>query len=169
MSQLSNDFPVEIRRSLKIVTGGQSGVDRAAMDVAQQLGLELGGWCPRGRGAEDGPIPLHYPLSECHSETPAVRTEKNVIDSDGTLIITREGVSDGTPLTLESAQKYNRPCLVLSLDAPPDINAFWRWIQNHDIKVLNIAGPRESFAPGRVYARALEIITTLMGPTHGES
>lgn len=152
-------------QSLKIVTGGQSGVDRAAMDVALQLGLELGGWCPRGRWAEDGPIPLHYPLVECDSDTPAVRTEKNVIDSDGTVVVTREGVGDGTTLTIECAQRYHRPHLVLSLDAPPDTEAFWKWVQDNRIKVLNIAGPRESFAPGKVYEPALETIKSLIDPS----
>ena len=152
------------RSTLSIVTGGQSGVDRAAMDVAQKFNLPLGGWCPRGRWAEDGPIPESYPLRECDSEVPAVRTELNVIDSDGTLIITCEGPKDGTPLTLECAQKHGRPYLVLSLDEHPDVDAFWKWITHNQIKVLNIAGPRESFAPGSVYKPAYGIISELVAP-----
>lgn len=73
---------------MKIVSGGQTGVDRAALDVAMALGLEIGGWCPAGRWAEDGPIDARYPLNETPSADPAQRTEWNVCDSDGTLILT---------------------------------------------------------------------------------
>src|SRR5947199_5509021 len=88
-----------------IVSGGQTGVDRAALDVALELGLPCGGWCPRGRRAEDGPIPAHYPLCETRSPIYPVRARWNVRDSDATLILTRGRADRGTALTREPARQ----------------------------------------------------------------
>ncbi len=85
----------------KIISGGQTGVDRAALDVAIELELPCGGWCPRGRLAEDGTVPDRYPLQETRSAEYAERTERNVIDSDGTLIIATRPLTGGTALTVE--------------------------------------------------------------------
>jgi hypothetical protein len=153
------------KRRLTIVTGGQSGVDRAALDVAMALHLPCRGWCPDGRWAEDGPIPPHYPLQECGSATPAVRTELNALDSDATLLLSRGTPTDGTPLTIERANAHGRPLLSLELDSRADVGRFWGWIASHNIRVLNIAGPRESFAPGQVYAPARAILLALLDPT----
>ena len=107
----------EVRVFLKkIVSGGQTGVDRTALDVAIQLGLEHGGWCPRGRMAEDGRIPECYQLTECAEPDYRLRTEQNVIDSDGTLILFHEPLTGGTRLTRRFARKHIKPYLPLPLD-----------------------------------------------------
>jgi hypothetical protein len=132
----------------RIVSGGQTGVDRAALDVALALGIPCGGWAPRGRRAEDGRIPGRYPLSECASSAYEVRTRLNVRDSDATLILARGKPSGGTLLTRNLARELARPCLVVDLDRPPEPAAIGRWLQDHGVKVLNVAGPRESSARG---------------------
>lgn len=91
--------PTAWRGVRRIVSGGQTGVDRAALDVAMQLSIEHGGWCPRGRLAEDGTIPSRYDLRETRSAKYHVRTERNVVDSDATLILYRKSLTGGTLLT----------------------------------------------------------------------
>lgn len=132
----------------KIVSGGQTGVDRAALDIARELGWPHGGWCPRGRRAEDGVIPEIYPLQPTDSPHYAQRTEKNVLDSDGTLILHQGPLRGGTRLTRRLAQKYDRPWLAVDLDSEPDWEQVARWIGDRRIATLNVAGPRESSAPG---------------------
>jgi hypothetical protein len=136
-----------------IVSGGQAGVDRAALDVAMERGMPCGGWCPAGRRAEDGPIDPRYPLRETPSADPAQRTEWNVRDSDGTLFLVSAAQSPGTELTHDIARRLERPVFEAPLDAPADHDAFRRWLQSHNIRTLNVAGPRESESPG-VYAAA---------------
>jgi hypothetical protein len=132
----------------RIVSGGQTGVDRAALDVALALGLACGGWCPRGRRAEDGPLDARYPLRETPSADYPQRTEWNVRDSDGTLVLTRGRPSGGTALTLTLAQRLGRPALLLDLAAGAEPDKLRRWIEAEKISVLNVAGPRESQQPG---------------------
>jgi hypothetical protein len=133
---------------LKVVSGGQTGVDRAALDAARTAGLPCGGWCPRGRMAEDGPIDGAYPLTETPDEDYAQRTEWNVRDSDGTLVLVRGRPSGGTAFTITVARRLGRPLLVLDLaDDPPPEDAR-RWLEGEGIAVLNVAGPRESQRPG---------------------
>src|SRR3954447_15936349 len=100
----------------RIISGGQTGVDRAALDVALEYGLDCGGWCPLGRRAEDGPIPERYPLEETPWDGYPQRTEGNVRDSDGPLILTRGEPDRGTALTAEIARRKNKPCLVVDLN-----------------------------------------------------
>src|SRR5213080_1459301 len=102
----------------KIVSGGQTGVDRAALDVALELGIPCGGWCPIGRRAEDGVIPDRYPLRQAPSANYADRTALNVRDSDGTLILARGPLRGGTALTKTFAERYGRPYLVVDPRAP---------------------------------------------------
>jgi putative molybdenum carrier protein len=146
---------------LKIVSGGQTGVDRAALDVALELGIECGGWCPAGRWAEDGPIGPRYPLAETPSADPAQRTEWNVRDSDGTLLLAAAAASPGTGLTKEAARGLGRPVYAWAATSPADVDAFRRWLQVYRIRTLNVAGPRESEAPG-IYAAARELLRELL-------
>ena len=131
----------------KIVSGGQTGVDRGALDAAILLGLEHGGWCPRGRLAEDGTIPKRYKLQELASSDYAARTEQNILDSDGTLILYRAKLTGGTALTNRLAKQHARPLLRVRLDLPVNIDDICHWIIDHKIEVLNVAGPRGSSHP----------------------
>lgn len=131
-----------------IVSGGQTGVDRAALDAAIALGLNQGGWCPRGRLAEDGRIPPRYQLRETESAEYPVRTERNVTDSDGTLILYRDRLFGGTELTRRLALKHNKPCCTVDLGQGGDMRSVRQWIADHSIAVMNVAGPRESSSPG---------------------
>lgn len=137
----------------KITSGGQTGVDRAALDTALTLGLECGGWCPRGRRAEDGPIPDRYPLVETPTGRYSQRTAWNVRDSDATLILTRGRPKRGTALTIRWANRIHKPCLVVDLAADADPSIGRAWTREHGIRVLNVAGPRESETPG-IYEQA---------------
>lgn len=145
----------------RIVSGGQTGADRAALDAAQAAGVEVGGWCPAGRWAEDGPIPAVYPLRETVSPNPAERTRLNVRDSDATLILTVGPTVGGTALTLEMAKTLGRPHQLVDLSAVPDSDRVADWIRQLEGHVLNVAGPRESESPG-VYARSLALMTHVL-------
>ena len=148
-------------RPLRIVSGGQTGVDRAALDVALLLDFEIGGWCPRGRRAEDGPISEYYPLAETTSANYSQRTDANVRDSDATLILSRGRPSGGTALARDTARTHKKPLLVLDLrTATPDDAV--AWIKRQAISVLNVAGPRESAAPG-IYEEASSYLRQVLG------
>lgn len=147
-------------RLQKIVSGGQTGVDRAALDAALEQGIEVGGWCPYGRRAEDGPIPDRYPLQTTPSAAYAQRTVWNVRDSDGTLILGNPGRSAGTLLTERAAEQQGKPLLqIKTTDTDPD--GVQAWMKEHQIAVLNVAGPRESEAPG-IYTSAKAFMTRLI-------
>ena len=147
-------LPAEIAVKLvrmKIVSGGQTGVDRAALDFAIRHGYEHGGWCPCGRLAEDGVIPLIYQLCETDSADYDKRTEKNVLDSDATLIVAGEmGLSGGTAFTKTCAEQLGRPLLVVYErdGASKGAVALSKFIEQYKVRTLNVAGPRESQAPG---------------------
>lgn len=132
----------------EIISGGQTGVDRAALDVAIFLDIEHGGWCPKNRLAEDGNIPAQYLLRETESRDYAVRTEKNVLDSDGTLILYDGSLKGGTRLTAQLAQRFRRPLLMVDLTEKCNPDETRAWISKHGLRRLNIAGPRESTMPG---------------------
>jgi Circularly permutated YpsA SLOG family len=135
------------------VSGGQTGVDRAALDVARERGLACGGWCPRGRRAEDGVIPERYSLKETPSSDYSERTEWNVRDSDATLVLTWGPPTGGTAYTVERAVFWARPLLLLDLSGRPRPSPVREWLRREGVRVLNVAGPRESGRPG-VYAKA---------------
>jgi hypothetical protein len=155
----------------KIISGGQTGVDQAALDVAIEEGIPHGGWIPKGRLTENGPLPEKYLLQEMPTESYPARTEKNVLDADGTLIISNGKLSGGSELTQKVAAKHNRPHLHIDLlringfKAAQDITA---WIADNQIKVLNVAGPRASKDP-RIYDAVRKIITTVLLLDHVQS
>jgi hypothetical protein len=142
----------------QVVSGGQTGVDRAALDAALEAGIPCGGWCPKGRTAEDGRLPSRYPLRETPSDSYAQRTEWNVRDSDGTLILTRGAVEGGTALTEKCSGKLGRPCLVIDLAEEPAPDRISKWLRECKISVLNVAGPRESGCLG-IYREALDFLS----------
>ncbi|MGD9615014.1 MAG: putative molybdenum carrier protein [Alphaproteobacteria bacterium] len=155
---------------MKIVAGGQTGVDRAALDAAIRLGLLYGGWVPKGGWAEDLPDPpgllAIYPrLREAISREPAERTRLNVRDSDATLILTAGsglGASPGTMLTEQTAAALGRPLLMVPVDRSDAVVLIKRWLDGLDrIAVPNIAGPRESEAPG-IYALGRRVIESVL-------
>jgi hypothetical protein len=146
---------------LRIISGGQTGVDRAALDAAMAVELPHGGWCPRGRLAEDGPIPAHYALQETASPDYAVRTEQNVLEADATLILTRGIPCGGTELTIRLAERHGRPLMIVDLDAPPLPAEIRHWLSGADVRVLNVAGPRESQQPG-IGRRAREFLVRVL-------
>jgi hypothetical protein len=132
----------------KIISGGQTGVDRAALDVALELGIPCGGWCPQGRRAEDGVIPARYPVQENDSPRYPPRTAMNVREADGTLVLTRGTPDRGTALTIEIAKRQKKPALIVDLDQADGVVQIRAWLQAEQIKVLNVAGPRESSRVG---------------------
>ena len=142
----------------RIVSGGQSGVDRGALDAALALGFACGGWCPAGRLAEDGPIPERYPVVELAGGDYRARTRRNVQDSDGTLIIAFGAPKGGTLETLRDCRRFGKPHLVVDAAALSASDAAGRalvFAQVNAIRVLNVAGPRESGWNGaRDYAEA---------------
>lgn len=135
-------------RFLQIVSGGQTGVDRAALDVAIHLQIPHGGWCPRGRIAEDGTIGTNYQLRETVEAEYTVRTERNVIDSQATLVLHYHDLSGGTKLTVQMADRYRRPRLLVDLAEPADPKRVVDWLVGNQVTVLNVAGPRESSVRG---------------------
>lgn len=135
----------------KIVSGGQTGVDRGALDAALSSGFACGGWCPAGRLSESGPIPDRYPLKELAGSGYRERTERNVRDSDGTLIVHFGALNGGTQLTLSLARQLRKPVLSLDMSATCMMRAelhLASFIDCYDIGTLNVAGPRESKVPG---------------------
>lgn len=136
-------------------------MDRAALDVALELGFPCGGWCPKGRRAEDGAIPDPYPLRETSASDYRVRTEKNIEESDGTLILTWGPPMGGTALTLKLARRHHKPYFVVDLVHGGDALGVLEWGWAKMIRILNVAGPRESEAPG-IHARAISFLKDLL-------
>lgn len=135
-----------------IVSGGQTGADRAALDIAIELHIEHHGWCPNGRAAEDGVIDSKYNLKETISSDVSERTKLNIRDSDGTLIFIPSSpikVTDGTILTIKEVYEREKPHLIIDFLQNNNINDLLKnWIEKNNIKILNVAGPRESQYPG---------------------
>ena len=144
----------------KIVSGGPTGVDRAALAVALVLGLDVGGGCPQGRRAEDGRIPDRYPLVETPERNDPTRTRRNIEDSDGTLILNLNTLDGGTALTVAHTRQIGQPCLVVALEEGIEPAMFREWRAANHIQVLNVAGVRERQRPG-VYAAAYRCLEAL--------
>ncbi|WP_081621778.1 putative molybdenum carrier protein [Thioalkalivibrio sp. ALE11] len=145
----------------KIVSGGQTGVDRAALDVARDLGVPCGGWCPADRCAEDGVIPERYPVDPLATGGRHKRTEWNVRDSDGTLILTIGALTGGSLLTRNLARKHKKPYLIVDLDSSFGSPEIGLWVASECIETLNVAGPSESTCPG-IEARAYRFLHHLV-------
>jgi hypothetical protein len=145
---------------IKIISGGQTGADRAGLDVAIARGIPHGGWCPKGRKSEDGPLPACYLLSETPSANYLVRTERNAAESDVTVIFTFSALSGGSKRTADFAKKHGRPFLHLIMVAGREEHAAERlaaFVGQHRVARLNVAGSRESKEPG-IHARASKVL-----------
>ncbi|MFP6766230.1 MAG: putative molybdenum carrier protein [Planctomycetaceae bacterium] len=151
----------------KIVSGGQAGVDRAALDAAMLRDIPHGGWCPHGRLAEDGQIPEVYLLRETDSADYSCRTQRNVEDSDGTLIVTGGPLTGGTALTRSLAKCIGSPVLVLDLRKEPGFEEVEEWLLANRIHTLNVAGPRETQQPG-IGKQAGEWLNGLLENLHSQ-
>ncbi len=137
-----------MNRLHRVISGGQTGVDRAGLDAAMEAGLPVGGYVPKGRLAEDGQVPDRYPLIELKSKDYRVRTKRNVLESHGTLILNIGKLTGGTKLTAKHASENDMPLLIVQLDEAHAAEDVLNWINEHQVKVLNVAGPRESGCPG---------------------
>ncbi len=152
------------KASIHIVSGGQTGVDRAALDAALEQDVPVGGWCPEGRLAEDGVIPERYPLRELPGGGYAERTKQNVIDSNGTVIFYFATLFGGTRLTREFCLSEAKPHLLIDALAIAEDKAVQQLaacIESHEIQVLNVAGPRASNEP-EAYPYAFRVITAVL-------
>lgn len=145
---------------MKVISGGQTGVDRAALDAAKAAGFPFGGWCPKGRKAEDGKIPPQYPLQETPNSEYKQRTEWNVRDSDATLILVQKTpLTGGTAFTADLAKSHKKPFLIVNMNEGEKASAL-EWLRSQNPQTLNVAGPRESLAPG-IYNQALTFLKDL--------
>ncbi|MGR9106566.1 MAG: putative molybdenum carrier protein [Gammaproteobacteria bacterium] len=136
------------RSAISVISGGQTGVDRAALDAAMAMNIPVGGWCPKGRRAEDGRIPERYPLRETASEDYALRTRLNVLDADATLILCRGSLAGGTLLTKQLADGHDKKLRIADPGCAEDHRAVAAWLIENGIGTLNVAGPREEKVPG---------------------
>ena len=133
----------------KLVSGGQTGADRAALDFAIEHGIPHSGWCPKGRTAEDGTIPQKYNLTETPGAEYPQRTDWNARDSDGTVIFSiKPKLTGGSKETVEFAQKYSKPHIHICTETKNPGETLRNFISSNQIRVLNVAGPRASEEPG---------------------
>jgi hypothetical protein len=154
---------------IKIVSGGQTGVDRGALDAALAAGFSCGGWCPEDRAAEDGPIPERYPLTPLANGGYRERTRRNVQDSDGTAILFHQKLGGGILLTVNLCKRAGKPLVLLDasqLSESAAVDAVLRFVEEHEVRVLNVAGPRSSgWAQG--YAFSLGVVRALIAGLPG--
>ena len=150
---------------MKIICGGQTGVDRAALDVARELHIPYGGWVPKWRAAEDGAIgPQYEGLVETQSSDPAERTRLNVEAADATLIITTDAKSGGTDLTAQIAEELGKKLKIVDVSSGPKLDQSMdirTWLLTEQPSILNVAGPRESESKG-IYKDAVFLLTHAM-------
>ncbi len=153
-------------RPRRIISGGQTGADRGGLDAARDLGIPHGGWVPKGRRAEDGPVPRRYRLRETRSESYEERTERNVLWADGTAVFTFGRPEGGSLLTLRLAAKHGKPRLHLDLRKLGPVAAARRlrsWLERKGVGTLNVAGSRESRAAG-IRSLVWRIVQAAFGP-----
>ncbi len=151
---------------LTILSGGQTGADRAALDAALALGVPCGGHCPAGRRAEDGPIPSRYPLVELPTSGYPARTRRNIADGDGTVVLAFGPVTGGSKLTVDLCRTLGKPCLAIDADlvTPGEAAVLMAvFILRHRIATLNVAGPRASGQPG-IYGFVFDAVARLLRP-----
>ena len=150
----------------KIISGGQTGADQAALDVAIEIGIAHGGWIPKGRKTEAGRLSDKYQLSEIDSIDYEQRTELNVADSDGTIIFSHGDLTGGSAFTREMAWKHNKPCLHIDLNTLSEYKAvviIRDWVQVRKIKILNVAGSRASHDP-KIYDAVVDVLKSVLYP-----
>ncbi len=152
----------------RIISGGQTGADRGGLDAAIALGIPHGGWCPKGRRAEDGRIPPRYHVLETTSRQYPARTRRNVLDADATLIFTRRELTGGSLLTAQTAAQANKPFLVLDIDTlatggAASVQRCRAWLHAHAVHTLNVAGSRESTAPG-IHTAVAHFLAAVLQP-----
>jgi len=144
----------------KIISGGQTGADRAALDFAIRYNIPYGGWVPKGRTTEDGTLPEKYNLQEMTTGQYSKRTEKNVLDSDGTLIISHGLLTGGSALTTSFAELHKKPWIHIDLEMTSrseGARMIHEWVDRNGIKIMNVAGPRESKDP-MIYQAVMELL-----------
>jgi len=174
MPTLAKATRMQQEHMVKIISGGQTGADRAALDAAIALDIPHGGWLPKGRKTEDGPLPLRYALHELPSRRYRDRTEKNIVVADATLLFSFGPLSGGSALTEALAIRHNRPCLHIDFDLTDQTKAAVRveqWLHDLRPEVLNVAGSRASSEP-RIYQAVYALLTGLrwsIPPTPGGS
>lgn len=135
---------------MKIISGGQTGADRAALDYAIEFNISYGGWVPKGRKTEDGKLPEKYKLQEMPTSDYSKRTEKNILAADGTLIVSHGRLTGGSALTQFLAEKHNKPFIHVDMDSmsmEDASEAVRLWLKENCIDTLNVAGPRASKDP----------------------
>ena len=153
----------------KIISGGQTGADQGALDGAISSGFPYGGTIPLGRKTEEGPLPHSYRMEVLDSGNYSERTERNVIDADGTLILSHGSLTGGSALTEKIAVRLGKPCLHVNFDVDDVERAVEKasaWVQAEQIRILNVAGPRAS-SDGRIYELSRELIIRLLEENSG--
>jgi hypothetical protein len=149
---------------VKIISGGQTGADQGALDGAIACAFPHGGAIPAGRMTEAGPLPMSYAMEELASHRYMDRTIKNVKDGDGTLILSNQNLTGGSALTYKTARKLAKPHLHIDFrnnDVTQAVNRVNSWLQEHQIQILNVAGPRASSDP-EIYGLARELVISLL-------
>lgn len=148
----------------KIISGGQTGVDRAALDFAIRHNIPYGGWLPKGRITEEGPLDEKYQLQEMPTGDYSKRTEKNVLDSDGTLIVSHGKLTGGSALTEYLAETHHKPCIHIDLTVLSIRESAFvvnKWVQRNQIRVLNVAGPRARKDP-EIYQATIDLLEAVL-------
>lgn len=147
-----------------MVSGGQTGADRAGLEAALELGIPIGGHCPKGRRAEDGQVPRRYRLTPTASSDYRVRTALNVARSNATVVFTFGPPTSGSRLTIKEAEQLGKPVLHVDLDEPDPVTRVQNFLVEYQPRTLNIAGSRESGAPG-IFEATLRVLTVALAPS----